>query len=220
MVNEHPRVIDAAIVDAFAWRDAAIDWRSPRKDDGYAEYYDQTFLDRLGVGALPLPLAEFWPKSGPRWDGLARTADGKLILAEAKAHIDEAVDFRCKALPDSLRRIEDRLGEAKSAFRASEDACWHTPLYQMANRLAHLYYLVGINKRDAYLVFIDFANAPDVPHPATCEEWQGAARLAHKCLGMKDSKLTRRVATIIVDLKNGSGQPTARAYTIPRAAQP
>lgn len=220
MVSEYPGLLDTAIADAFGWRKTVIDWRSPIQDDGYAEYYDQAFLDRLGINELTMPLEEFWPKSGPRWDGLARTTDGKLILIEAKAHIDEAVDFRSKASTDALRRIEQRLDEAKAAFGASKDACWHTPLYQMANRLAHLYYLAGINKKDAYLVFIEFANAPDVPEPASREEWQGAIRLAHKCLGLKDSVLARRAATVIVDLKNGNGQPSAGAYALPRAAQP
>lgn len=207
MVHEYHDVLDTAIVKTFGWRDAVINWRSPCQDDDYAEYYDKAFLDRLDVGELTMSLDEFWPKSGPRWDGLARTTDGKLILIEAKAHIGEIVDYRSKASPDALRRIKERLDEAKSAFRASKDSCWHTPLYQMANRLAHLYYLAGINGKDAYLVFIDFANAPDVPEPASPEEWRGAVRLAYKCLGLKDSKLARRVATIIVDLKNGNGQP-------------
>ncbi len=220
MVREHASALNAAIAEAFSWQDTAIDWLSPREDDEYAEYYDQAFLDRLGVDGLTMSLEEFWPRSGPRWDGLARTTDGRLILAEAKAHIDEAVDFRSKASPESLHRIEGRLDEAKSAFHASKDACWYAPLYQMANRLAHLHYLAGINGKDAYLVFIDFANAPDVPYPATCEEWQGATRLAHKCLGLKESKLARRVGVVIVDLRNGNGQPSAAAYARPRAGQP
>ena len=218
MVNQYADVLDTAIAEVFGWCAAEIDWRSPRQDDDYVEYYDQTFLDRLGVDGLTMMFDEFWPKSGPRWDGLARTKDDKLILVEAKAHIDEAVDFRSKASRDSLRRIEKRLDEAKTAFHASKEACWYAPFYQMSNRLAHLHYLAGINGKDAYLVFIDFANAPDVPQPASREEWQGASRLAHKCLGLKDSKLARRVATIIVDLKNGNGQPSAGAYALPRAA--
>lgn len=220
MVRDHAHVLDTAISEAFDWQNAVIEWLSPRQDDEYAEYYDQAFLGRLGVAELAMSLDEFWPKSGPRWDGLARTTDGRLILVEAKAHIDEAVDFRSKASPNALRRIEEHLDEAKAAFHASKDACWHAPLYQMANRLAHLYYLAGINSKDAYLIFIDFANAPDVPEPATCQEWQGAVCLAHKCLGLKDSKLARRAATIIVDLKNGNGQPSAGAYALPRTAQP
>jgi hypothetical protein len=220
MVKQHPDVLNAAIAEAFDWHDTQIEWRSPLQGDGYAEYYDQAFLDRLGVTDLIMSLEDFWPKSGPRWDGLALTTDGRLILVEAKAHIDEAVDFRSKASGDALHRIQSRLDEAQAAFRASKDAFWHMPLYQMANRLAHLYYLAGINKKDAYLVFVDFANAPDVPEPVTCQEWQGVVRLAHKCLGLKNSRLARRVATIIVDLKNGNGQPSAGAYALPRVAQP
>jgi hypothetical protein len=219
MVNQYAKVIDVAIAEAFGWCDTVIDWRSPRQDDEYAEYYDQAFLDRLGVTDLAMTLDEFWPKSGPRWDGLARTTDGKLILVEAKAHIDEVVDFRSKASPEALCKIQSRLDEAQSAFRASKDASWHAPLYQMANRLAHLHYLAGINGKDTYLVFIDFANAPDVPQTASREEWQGVTRLALKCLGLKDSKLARRVGTVIVDIRNGNGQPSACAYALPRAAQ-
>jgi hypothetical protein len=53
------------------------------------------------------------------------------------------------------------LEEAQVAFRASKNAIWHRPLYQMANRLAHLYYLADIYRKNAYLVFIASANAPD-----------------------------------------------------------
>lgn len=200
MVNDRTAELDRHIFRAFGWHNEKIAWRSPVHNDSYAEYYDREFLNRLGVDDMTMPLEEFWPKSGPRWDGLARTQSGKLILVEAKAHIEEAVDFRSKASSHSLPRIEKRLDEAKSAFRANADACWYTPFYQMANRLAHLYYLADINRKDAYLVFVDFANAPDVQHSASREEWQGAARLAHKCLGIKDSRLARRVATIIIDL--------------------
>lgn len=218
MVNERTELLNDHISNAFGWTEDVIEWQSPVESDDYAEYYDHEFLDCLGVEELVMPLEEFWPKSGPRWDGLARTRSKKLILVEAKAHIEEAVDFQSKASSDSLRRIEQRLDEAKSAFRAYVDACWYTPFYQMANRLAHLYYLAELNGKDAYLVFLNFANAPDVPHPASYEEWNGATRLARKCLGMKDSKLSRRVATITVDLSSGDATTKNSAYAPYRTA--
>lgn len=205
MVNERPAILNGHIARSFGWQNTRFEWKSPVQEDGYAEYFDQEFLGRLGVDELTMPLAKFWPASGPRWDALARTDDGKLILVEAKAHIDECVDFRSKASPDSLARITSRLDEAKAAFHASPDACWHTPLYQMANRLAHLYFLAGINKLDAYLVFVHFADAPDVDVPASHDAWLGAIRLARKCLGLKDSSLTRRVADVIVEAKEFCG---------------
>ena len=208
MVNDHPTYLNDCISKAFGWDTAEIEWRSPLLGDEYAEYYDQEFLDRLGVIDLRMPLQEFWPKSGPRWDGLARTTGGKLILVEAKAYIEEAVDYHSRASKDSLARIEKRLDEAKTAFRAYSDASWHNPFYQMANRLAHLYYLADINKKDAYLVFVNFANAIDVENPASREEWKGATRLAHKCMGLKDGKLSRRVTSIIIDMEEVISQST------------
>jgi len=63
------------------------------------------------------------------------------------------------------------------------------------------YYLAGINGKDAYLVFLHFANAPDVEKPVSLEAWKGANRLARKCLGLTDCRLLRRVAELIVDLE-------------------
>ncbi|OGQ86429.1 MAG: hypothetical protein A2512_13555 [Deltaproteobacteria bacterium RIFOXYD12_FULL_56_24] len=209
MVNDYPKYLNDCIAKAFGWDSTCIEWLSPLRDDDYAEYYDQEFLERLSVNDLRMPLHEFWPKSGPRWDGLARAKDGKLILIEAKAHIEEAVDYRSKASANALARIEKRLDEAKTAFRANPDAPWCSPLYQMANRLAHLYFLAEINKKDAYLVFVNFANAADVEIPVAREEWKGATRLAHKCLGLKDSRLSRRVTSIIIDLKEIISQSEA-----------
>lgn len=200
MVNDHPGYLNDLISETFGWRTASIEWRSPLKEDDYAEYYDQEFLERLGVKDLRMPLQDFWPKSGPRWDGLALTLEGKLILVEAKAYIEEAIDYHSKASAAALPLIEKRLEEAKRAFRAYREAPWCNPFYQMANRLAHLYYLAEINDKDAYLVFVNFANASDVQDRVSPEGWQGATRLAYKCLGLKDSRLKRRVASVVIDL--------------------
>lgn len=196
--NEDSDILDKMIIKRFGWdEDEQITWLSPIESDGYAEYFDQTFLERLGVTDLTVPLSDFWPKSGPRWDGLAHTKTGKLILVEAKAYIEEAVDYRSKAGPESLAIISKVLGDAKKDFRASGDAPWDSPFYQYANRLAHLYFLHRLNRLDAYLVFLYFADAPDVPRPCSVAEWRGAVRLVEKCLGLGAHPYRDRVATII-----------------------
>ena len=203
LVSEYPTVLDAAISRAFGWHpDTSVDWVSPKVDDDYAEYYDQAFIDRLRLKDLPVPLKDFWPASGPRWDGLGRATGDKIILLEAKAHIDECVDYKSGASEDSFKVIVQRLEEAREAFGARPDAPWDSPLYQHANRLAHLHFLHGINDVDAYLVYIYFANAPDVPSPVTEPEWLGAIRLTNKCLGLKDSDLFRRVADVVIDVND------------------
>jgi hypothetical protein len=188
-------------------------WLSPMKDDAYAEYFDQAFLDLLGLNQLRHPLKDFWPPGGPRWDGLARTSSGKVILVEAKAHIEEAVSDRSKASSRSLVQINHSLAEAKRAFNAREDASWESPFYQYANRLAHLYFIHTLNNVDAYLLFLYFADAPDVPSSCTAEQWQGAIRLTKKCLGLGANPYQRRVAELILsvpDMQSGLADPRTR----------
>jgi hypothetical protein len=119
------------------------------------------------------------PPSGPRWDGLARTQSGKILLVEAKAHISRS------------------LADAKKAFGARREASWDVPFYQYANRLAHLHFLAGMNKIDAYLAFVYFAGAPDVPKSCAEQHWQGAIRLVTKCLGIEQHRYRARLAHVV-----------------------
>lgn len=201
ITNEHAEEIDRRLITEFGWPfNEQISWLSPVESDGYAEYYDEAFLERLGVSNLKVPLRDFWPQSGPRWDGLARTDSGRLILVEAKAYIEEGVDYRSKAGPGSMVKIQAALAKAKKGFRCTEDAPWESPFYQYANRLAHLFFLYELNNLDAYLVFLYFADAPDVPSCCSREQWEGAIRLTEKCMGLPAKHPYRdRVRTIIMD---------------------
>ena len=204
-VNERRGLLNARMAEAFGWplsSDDPILWLSPIREDEYAEYFDQAFLDRLQLPKLRVPLSDFWPASGPRWDGLAKTRSGKVILLEAKAHIDESVDFRSKASSDSLVQINQSLASAKLAFGATADSSWEIPFYQYANRLAHLHFLSGLNGIDAYLLFLYFADAPDVPVPCSSEEWKGAIRLTQKCLGLGAHQYRRRVGHVILSVND------------------
>lgn len=202
-VNEGTEHLNEQIRAAFGWSaQESIGWQSPLDCDGYAEYYDEDFLDRLGVSNLRVPLREFWPKSGPRWDGLARTASNKLIVVEAKAYPEEAVDFGTRARGKSRELIMTSLEDAKIAFGASAAADWMAPFYQYANRLAHLHFLVQKNQLDAYLVFLLFANAPDVPTSCSPEQWRGATRIVRKCLGIPSRhRYSNRVESVVIDTK-------------------
>lgn len=197
-VNEHQHDLNKRVREVFDWQQSdSIAWLSPIESDGYAEYFDHSALDLLGLANLSTPLEKFWPRSGPRWDGLARTSTGRILLVEAKAYIEEGVDYQSSAAPISLTRIRKSLEEAKHAYRARKEARWDSPFYQYANRLAHLYYLSRVNKVDAYLLFVYFADAPDVPNPCSVAEWKGAERLTRKCLGLGNHPFRNRVGTII-----------------------
>jgi hypothetical protein len=200
-VQDTPAFLNQKIRTAFVWQEEeVINWLSPVASDGYAEYYDEAFLQLLGLDNLRVPLREFWPRSGPRWDGLAVTDSGKQILVEAKAYPEEAVDGGSKSKDArSSAMIEAALHQSKAAFGVPQHANWSTPFYQYANRLAHLYYLAGLNEIDAYLVFVYFADAPDVPQPCSAAEWTGAKRVIEKALGLPvRHKFSARIATIVI----------------------
>jgi hypothetical protein len=197
-VNEHRDALNSRVASLFGWdpRDQ-IEWLSPIASDEYAEYYDEEFVERLGLTDLKVPLREFWPRSGPRWDGLGKTESGKVVIVETKAYIEEGVDYRSRAGAKSKRKIRASLARAKEAFGASSAAPWDAPFYQYANRLAHLCFLRHLNGSEAYLLFLYFADAPDVPNPCTEQEWQGAHRLTEKCLGLGAHPFRKYVGTVI-----------------------
>jgi hypothetical protein len=132
-VNQDVARLNALVSRLFSWdtRDE-IEWLTPIASDGYAEYYDNEFLGRLGIANLRVPLCAFWPSSGPRWDGLAKTKSGKAILVEAKAYIEEAVEYGSKAESTaSLKMIREALIQTKEGFGAAKKApLWETPFYQ------------------------------------------------------------------------------------------
>lgn len=159
-----------------------LEWRSPSRADDYAEYMDAGFLHVLGLAHLAPALAEFWPRSGPRWDGLA-VFEGGVVLVEAKARVAEAISTPCAAGPASARRIADSLSRAKQALGADDRSDWTRVLYQYANRLAHLWFLRehGI---DARLLFVDFLNDAERGGPAHAESWAAAYAMADHALGL------------------------------------
>lgn len=84
-VNEAPGLLDEAIARSSRGRiETPITWQSPRKEDEFAEYRDQAFLDRLNTELPTRQLEDFWPKAGPQWDALGLSPSGQRLLVEAK----------------------------------------------------------------------------------------------------------------------------------------
>jgi hypothetical protein len=89
-VNEHPLVLNQAISDAFKIP-FSLRWVSPLSSDGYREYWDDDFLNALGLSQHCKKLNDFWPSGGPHWDALAcvENETGGVSLVEAKSHVPE-----------------------------------------------------------------------------------------------------------------------------------
>ena len=186
LVNRRPELINRPIAERLDVDAHRIRWLSPLEDDGYAEYRDGEFVDRLGVVLDKRPLRSFWPRHGPVWDGLAKAESGALVLVEAKAHIPELVtDPTGAKSARSLSTIRASLDATKSYLGISSTVDWSASFYQYTNRLAHLYLLRVLNDLPAYLAFVHFINARDVDGPETEAEWKGAIRLLEESIGLR-----------------------------------
>lgn len=201
-VNNRTSLLNERIRVALQLRsDVAIEWKSPRADDDYAEYRDDAFLKLLGIQLARHPLKEFWPNRGPQWDALA-TIDGTgALLVEAKANIPEVVSPGTSASPVSRRLIERSLGEVKRYLRVDPDIPWTGKLYQYVNRIAHLYLLRNLNGVNTYLVFVYFTGDADVGGPSSVAEWRAALMVAKKVLGLPERhRLSNYIAEVFMDV--------------------
>ena len=195
LVNCRPEMLNDAIAQRLPELPDDFDWRSPILEDHYAEYRDQSFLDRLaGSWYYREPeqsqqdLSGFWPRFGPQWDGLAVTDKGQIILVEAKAHVAEMVTAPSQARGEPARqRIQESLGVVKNFVNSKSPADWSTSFYQYANRLAHLYWMRQANGHDAYLVNLFFVNDRDMQGPQSVAEWQTAIQLQEIFLGVRQT---------------------------------
>ena len=191
-VNQYEATLTNAVMKELPSRlrelDAHIRWVSPLAEDDYEEYRDADFLRAVGLHDSVDDLANFWPSGGPSWDALAVVSDlaGRIhpgvILVEAKSHIPEIYGNGCQAGPHSRGTIEKALAEAKDWCKASADADWTGPLYQAANRLAHLYFIRERLKRPAWLVNLYFTYDPI--GPANLGAWTTELQKVKASLGL------------------------------------
>lgn len=191
-VNKRTAQLDDAIRAEFPELGGVeFDWRSPLAADGYREYKDAAFLKAVGLEAHADALKAFWPASGPRWDALAvvngpgATEPGVLLL-EGKSYPDEMLKGSPVASPagtPNRKLIDDALAWTQEQLGVTDKsvADWTGPLYQNANRLAHLMWLRSLGVH-AWLVHLLFT---DDPHGSTTkEEWEAAVHLADTRLGL------------------------------------
>ncbi len=202
LINVHPELINQHIAQAINLRkDDIIHWLSPLSTDDYAEYRDVSFIQRLAITLDGRSRASFWPNLGPQWDALGKTDSGKVLLIEAKAHLEEIVSPGTQASEMSKRKITSSLEETKVFLKVAPSIDWSATFYQYANRLAHLYLLKILNDIDSYLVFVYFLNDEEMKGPKTIREWQAAVKVLEAALGLSRHRLSRFILEIFVDVR-------------------
>ena len=149
----------------------SVHWLSPLASANYLEYRDD-FLVPLELQACEPQLRSFWPANGPQWDGLATvelTAGRAILLVEAKAHPAEVRSSCAATDPRSVAAIRCALEEVRT-YMGAEVCDWTRGEYQLANRLAYLYFLQVKCQVTSFLVLLNFVN--DISHKSTSrEQW-------------------------------------------------
>jgi hypothetical protein len=167
-VNAHTTRLSQEILATIdSGSKATVRWVSPLASENYCEYRDAEFMNRLGLASATDALLSFWPRGGPCWDALALIDSFDIhrepipLLVEAKSHLSEIYGDGCKAEhPDSVRKIQRALSATKTYWKVDESADWTGPLYQYANRLAHLYFFLRRLSKPAWLINIYFTDDP------------------------------------------------------------
>ena len=163
-----------------------IKWVSPLEKDRYHEYQDKAFLDAVGLGHLSDLLSDFWPRGGPVWDALTSVELNEnpgVILVEAKSHPPEVYGSGMQAKSEtSIEKILSSLSRTKEWLGVDKDIDWTGPLYQSANRLAHLYFFREIANVPAWLVNIYFMN--DLHSPTDLNTWHKELEMIKVELGL------------------------------------
>lgn len=163
-------------------RFTSIKWVAPLEARKFYEPRDRAFLTAVGLGHLAKELAKFWPARGPRWDALAVLHPGNaVLLVEAKSYPAELLGGGCKAGEATRSRIQRSLDAAKNAFSVEATVDWLGPLYQYANRLAHVHFLSNECGHPALLANICFL---EDPHRSTSlAVWQSELQVLKSELG-------------------------------------
>jgi hypothetical protein len=189
-VNERPQLISEAIAKALLPQKLDVSemvWVSPLKHKQYCEYQDEEFLEVAGAGHFAARLKTFWPRGGPCWDALARLTSGGCVLVEAKSHVLEVYGNGCGARGKPRELIESSLNRTKRWLGVEERTDWLGPLYQSANRIAHLYFLRELCGINAFLANVFFLNDPHSKFATTQEQWESGIGTAYEQLGIRKS---------------------------------
>jgi hypothetical protein len=213
-VNEHEEDLTREIMKALPPRltelGARIRWVSPLARDNYTEYRDGDFLTAVGLGEYVDELRMFWPTGGPSWDalGIVEDSQGKLrpgvVLVEAKSHVSEIYGAGCQAAGRSRDQIDRSLSLTKVWAKVSGDADWTGPLYQSANRLAHLYFIREQIKHPAWLVNLYFLNDPI--DPTSHDTWNAELQKVKSSLGLT-SGVPYTIDLLLPALSSAEHQP-------------
>lgn len=198
-VDRAPHVLNQPLTAALGRPGPEVEWISPRREHRFQEFRDEDVCIRCELTTPLRRLADFWPRGGPVWDGLARVGRD-VVLLEAKAHIPEIVSPRSRAGEPARGRIVQSMREVQQSLSPKSVGYvdWTGTFYQYANRVAFLHFFREQNRQPVHLVNLYFVNAQDVHGPTSIDEWKGALTVVKSYLGLGRHRLSKYTHDLFV----------------------
>ena len=200
LINKNSELLNQKIQEHIKDDLSLTEWMSPKKEDEFAEYRDNDFLEMLGITGCQSKLFKFWPKGGPQWDALGKLKNEFYFIVEAKANIPE-ITSSCQATSENSKtKINNSVIRTKQFLNITSGKNWLDGFYQYANRLCHLYFLRELCGVNAYLIFVYFCN--DTTHiPTSIEQWHGAIELQKYLMALGRHQLQQYIVEIFVNIE-------------------
>jgi len=187
---------DSPSLKQFARVPAAIDWISPDPVSG-KELKDAAW-SKVGLRPPSPQAAGWWPASGPTWDAVAKVtgADGQTgaIFVEAKGRVPEIRSSGCQSRdPTNLTLITHAFHDVQNGLGLPKTPTWLGPTYQLANRLAWLWFAREHDAHRAdslpvwllsiYFCGVSYRAVKPVVGPASEQEWRPEIKKFHDEMG-------------------------------------
>ena len=100
---------------------------------------------------------DFWPQTGQaqNWDGICKIGE-TYVFIEAKAHIRE-IGSDSSAKEEGIKKIQKAFEKTRDYYKISNVNDWTRRYYQLANRIAFIYFLnsCGIRSKLLNIYFIN-----------------------------------------------------------------
>lgn len=147
---------------------------------------------------------KFWPQKGSsmtmNWDGIFKIKD-TWYFVEAKARKEESFQKCSASSQKSIKKINSAFGKTQNWLDITDRDWIKTNCYQLANRLAFIYFCNEICEINAKLLYIGFVNGyrmkKDEVHSSN--EWEEIWKEEMKCLGLDIEKMSQYIYFIHPD---------------------
>jgi hypothetical protein len=156
------------------------------------EYSALDFLECINLDPAEenLRYHEYWPETGKQhWDLTGKTDDGRLILVEAKANLQEIESST--GARSGLQKIEYAFDKARTSMGITRFSPWTSRHYQLANHIFTCWYLNEVRHIPALLLNVYFVGdaRPDATMcPQSADEWVEAVKKEYEYLGISSDQ--------------------------------